>query len=560
MRLEPLRRADPRRWPLTARVVAMTTLLSTLAILSVGLYLSTVISDGMFEQRRDRVIGESVDTREDLVTSLQGLAGATATQQQDAATAFVRQVGTGDDSGRRDAALLPVGGSAAVSAIATDPSMTQLIDPALADAVAESPDALSWRSVGRSVDGSAEPGIMVGTRVAVPGGGSYDLFLLYSLEQEQQTLTFVQRVMVGGGLVLLSLVVGISVVVARLVVTPLRRAASAAEQIAAGDLASRMEVAGADELARVGVSFNQMAGNLEQKIADLTELSRAQQRFVSDVSHELRTPLTTIRMATSMLDGARREGAFPPDLARSTELLSGQVRRFEALLAELLEISRFDAGAAVLEARREDIAALATRTAGDLAVLAEERGCVIDVRRGEGDLHAVADPRRVDRILRNLLSNALEHGAGRPVRVRIDGDENAVAVSVQDHGVGMTPADAERVFDRFWRADPSRARTIGGTGLGLAISVEDAHLHGGWLQAWGQLGQGAVVRLTLPRRPGDQLVSSPLPLHVDFEAPDAPAAGTDAGDGSGGEAPAVGPGDLPALPTADSPAPARSER
>jgi two-component system, OmpR family, sensor histidine kinase MtrB len=94
-------------------------------------------------------------------------------------------------------------------------------------------------------------------------------------------------------------------------------------------------------------------------------------------------------------------------------------------------------------------------------------------------------------------------------------DSDAVAVSVRDYGVGLRPGEEQKVFDRFWRADPARARTIGGSGLGLAISLEDARLHGGWLQAWGERGKGSVFRLTLPRVAGAELVGSPLPLGPD---------------------------------------------
>jgi two-component system sensor histidine kinase MtrB len=512
-----VRVADPRSWALALRVVLVTTLLSTVALLAVGAYLSTVIADGLYEQRRDRVLEETVEVRDDFGESLAQLSGATSTQQQDAVTAFVQSTGGQGGGDRREVALVPVETAGTVLPVASsDGSLFDEVDDEFAAAVAEQPDAVSWRSIGREDDaGRPTPALLVGSRVVVPGVGTYDLYLIYSLQEEQETLAFVQRVILGGGIVLLSLIVGIAIVIARMVTTPLKRAAHAAERMAAGDLASRVEVAGADELARVGESFNDMARSLEQKVEDLTELSRVQQRFVSDVSHELRTPLTTIRMASSVLDSRREE--LPGELRRTTELLSAQVQRFEVLLADLLEISRFDAGAAELEALREDMDALVERAVEDVRPLAAARGCLLDVRLGEGASSAVVDARRVDRILRNLLTNAIEHGAGRPVLVQTAGDEDAVAVVVQDFGHGISPEDAQRVFDRFWRADPSRARTLGGTGLGLSISVYDAHLHGGWLQAWGQEGEGAVFRLTLPRRPGTELVRSPLHLERPFD-------------------------------------------
>jgi two-component system sensor histidine kinase MtrB len=118
----------------------------------------------------------------------------------------------------------------------------------------------------------------------------------------------------------------------------------------------------------------------------------------------------------------------------------------------------------------------------------------------------------VERIVRNLVANAVDHGEGRPVDITLAGDEQAVAVVVRDHGVGLRPGEAALVFNRFWRAEESRARRSGGSGLGLSISIEDARLHGGWLQAWGEPGSGSAFRLTLPRVVGGQLSSSPLPL------------------------------------------------
>ena len=515
---------DPRSWPLALRVVLVTTLLSIVALLAVGAYLSSVIADGLYEQRRDRVLEETLEVRSDLIDSLSQVSGATSTQQQDEVNAFVQTAGGQGGGDRREAALIPVETSGNVFPVASsDQTLFDELDADLTDAVAADPDAVAWRSIGREdASGTIAPVLLVGTRVIVPGSGSYDLYLVYSMQEEQETLAFVQRVILGGGAVLLALIVGIAIVVARMVTTPLKRAAHAAERMAAGDLTSRVEVAGADELAKVGESFNDMARSLEQKVDDLTELSHVQQRFVSDVSHELRTPLTTIRMASSVLDARREE--LPGELQRTAELLAAQVQRFEVLLADLLEISRFDAGAAELTAHREDIDALVERALEDVRPLAGMRGCQLDVHLSGRDMEAVVDARRIDRILRNLLTNAIEHGAGRPVLVQTAADADAVAVVVQDHGHGISPEAAERVFDRFWRADPSRARTLGGTGLGLSISAEDARLHDGWLQAWGQEGEGAVFRLTLPRRPGPVLVRSPLLLERSFDRDEPEAA------------------------------------
>jgi len=271
-----------------------------------------------------------------------------------------------------------------------------------------------------------------------------------------------------------------------------------------------MAVVGDDDLARLAGSFNHMAGSLQRQISQLEDLSRVQRRFVSDVSHELRTPLTTVRMAADVLHETR--GDFDPATARAAELLQTQLDRFEALLTDLLEISRFDAGAAVLEPEPVDVRDVVRRVVEAAEPLAERRETRIRTRLPTVPCVVEADPRRVERVVRNLVVNAIEHGEGRPVEVRVAADADAVAVGVRDHGVGLRPGEASLVFNRFWRADPARARTTGGTGLGLAIALEDAHLHGGWLEAWGQPGDGAHFRLTLPSREGTDLVASPLPL------------------------------------------------
>ena len=135
------------------------------------------------------------------------------------------------------------------------------------------------------------------------------------------------------------------------------------------------------------------------------------------------------------------------------------------------------------------------------------------MRGDEQPVIAEADARRVERVLRNLVVNAVEHGEGRDVVVRLASARAERSRSPSaDYGVGLKPGEATRVFNRFWRADPARARTTGGTGLGLSIAVEDARLHGGWLQAWGEPGGGSQFRLTLPRTAGETLRGSPIPL------------------------------------------------
>jgi two-component system, OmpR family, sensor histidine kinase MtrB len=354
-----------------------------------------------------------------------------------------------------------------------------------------------------------QPGLAVG----VPLGSNYQLYYLFPFGKNLATLQLVQRTLIGAGLALVVLLALIASLVTRWVVIPVRQAAAAARRVSAGDLGERMRVQGTDDLAVLATSFNEMAASLQDQLDQLQALSRVQRQFVSDVSHELRTPLTTIKMAADVLHGTRDQ--LDPAVARSAELLQGQLERFEALLTDLLEISRHDAKAATLDAEPVDLCDLVRRAAQDPLQLAERRGSKIGFRLPPRPCVAEVDRRRIERILRNLLVNAVEHGEGREAVVSVAADRDAVAVAVRDYGVGLRPGEEKLVFDRFWRADPARARSSGGTGLGLSIAREDARLHGGWLEAWGEYGRGSVFRLTLPRVAGATLEGSPLPLGSD---------------------------------------------
>jgi two-component system, OmpR family, sensor histidine kinase MtrB len=352
-------------------------------------------------------------------------------------------------------------------------------------------------------------GLAAGATLTLPGTGRYQIYLMFPLAQEVATLAALRYAVVTTGAILVILLTLIAALVSRQVVTPVRAARRAAESLASGDLHDRMKVRGEDDLARLATSMNYMASELEKQINTLEELSAVQQRFVSDVSHELRTPLTTVRMAAEVLHEARED--FDPVAARSAELLQKELDRFEALLTDLLEISRFDAGAAVLNLEEADLRDLVHRVVEANAPLAETNNTEITVH-ARGEAKAEVEPRRIERILRNLLVNAIEHSEGHPIDIFVESDDVAVAIAVRDHGVGFQASQARQVFHRFWRGDVSRARAVGGTGLGLSIAMEDANLHGGWLTAWGRPAMGAQFRLTLPRKAGTILETSPLPL------------------------------------------------
>jgi two-component system sensor histidine kinase MtrB len=384
----------------------------------------------------------------------------------------------------------------------------------LLDRLAEEPGT-SYVYAEVPVGDELEPGIVVGSSLAVPLLGEYSLLQFFPMTVEQQTLSLVRRTTAAAGLLLVALLGLITGLVARQVVVPVRAAAATAERLAAGRLDERLRVRGEDEIARLGTTFNSMAEALQAQISQLENLSRVQRRFVSDVSHELRTPLTTVRMAADVLYDGRED--FRAGASRAAELLQAELDRFEALLVDLLEISRYDAGAADLDASPVDLGPLVRRVVAAAGPLAERKGSRFALFVPSWPVVADVEPLRIERVLRNLVVNAVEHGDGRPVEVRLSATEDAVVVDVRDHGIGLQPGQAGMVFTRFWRGDPSRARTTGGTGLGLAIALEDVRLHGGWLQATGIPGKGSVFRMTLPRRAGRTVPNSPLE-HPEAEA------------------------------------------
>jgi len=402
----------------------------------------------------------------------------------------------------------------------TQPSFTGLT-PALPDSlvssVGEGTQARQY-AVMPTEGGEPVPSLVVGAPVP-SRSGTYELYYVFPLDQEQRSLEDIRSTVVTSGLALVVLVAGVGALVTRLVVNPVRLAAQTAEELASGQLERRLPIRGEDDLARLAGSFNRMAASLQRQITQLEDLSRLQQRFTSDVSHELRTPLTTVRMAADVLHSARAQ--FAPDVARSAELLQTELGRFEGLLTDLLEISRYDAGAASLVAEPSDLAPLVADVLETAHPVAQRREATVRLRVPGEPVIAEIDPRRVERIVRNLILNAIHHGGGGLIEVTLAGSKTAAAITVRDHGPGMSREEALRVFDRFWRADPARSRHGGGTGLGLSISREDARLHGGWLQAWGMPGRGAQFRLTLPLRQGVELEGSPLPLEPGTATDDA---------------------------------------
>lgn len=505
-----------RRWrrSLQFRTVLTTLLLSMSSFAIVGAYLSNQIANNLFQERLTQAESE---TRYNVKQVQDTFDGAQVTDQSSVITLVYDTLNAVEGKGsviqrRYVFEAMPEQTKPRnrwVESRASDQLTVSVIPKELRAAVQDSGKEQFWASTEFPVGTEDRPGIAVGNKVTF-NGTVYELYLIYDLNTAQQTLNEIQNVLWAGGAALILMIGAIAWYVTRNVVSPVSHAAVVSEKLAAGQLQERMVVKGEDEVARLGASFNHMAASLQEQITQLATLSQMQQRFVSDVSHELRTPLTTVRMAAEVLYDARHD--FDPINKRSAELLYNQVERFQSLLADLLEISRFDAGVAMLDAEATDIVQLIAHVMEGVAPVAEEYGSGMTLNAPEGSIVVEMDARRIDRILRNLVLNALEHGEGKPVNISVASNGTAVAVTVRDHGIGMSPAEAARVFDRFWRADPARARTTGGSGLGLSIATEDTKLHNGWLQAWGSKGAGSNFRLTLPLKQGDTITKSPLQL------------------------------------------------
>ncbi len=506
------------RRSIQARVVVSTVLLSAVVIAAVGWLLIRQTQDGLLQHRVDAVVAEAANETAAASTRLTQVPGLDTDENTQLTDLFDPIKERGAARGFEVVLAGPAGSGTPLTTggSRTTPGLDLSSVPAsLEDHFAAAADPAWTYSRVRVVDeegvAHAGPGIVVGSQIRLPANGElYTLYYLFSLDEDSETISLVTRALLTAAVLLLVLVAGITWVVTRQVVTPIRLARRVAERLAAGELQERVRVTGEDDLARLAMSFNQMASSLQKQIRQLEELSRVQRRFVSDVSHELRTPLTTVRMAGDVLHDARQD--FDPATARAAELLQKELDRFETLLADLLEISRFDAGAAHLDVDDVNLVDVAHRVIDVTRALADQRGVAVLVRAPGHPCLAEADVRRVERIVRNLVTNAIDHAESRDVVVRVEGDENAAAIAVRDYGVGLASGESAMVFNRFWRADPARARTSGGTGLGLSISLEDTHLHGGWLQAWGRPGEGAQFRLTLPRRAGATLRQSPIPL------------------------------------------------
>jgi signal transduction histidine kinase len=326
-----------------------------------------------------------------------------------------------------------------------------------------------------------------GTPYLVVGGPAEndELYFFFSEQGLRHELAVLRNILLAGGGVLVLLAALAGALLAREALRPVARASEAAHSLAEGLLETRLPVEGRDEFGSWAQAFNEMASALETKISALSAAQARERRFTADVAHELRTPLTALVGEASLLRG--HLDRMPDQSRRPAELLIEDVGRLRRLVEDLMEISRLDAGA---EAVRPEAVDLAAAVAGVM----HARGWDGRVRLDAEKTIVATDPRRLERIVANLVGNALEHG-GNEAAVRVGRDGEHAFVEVADQGPGIQSEHLPHLFERFYKADP--ARTGPGSGLGLAIAQENARLLGGEIEVWSEPGKGTRFTLRL---------------------------------------------------------------
>ena len=530
-------RAIHRLWvhSLQFRSVTSAGIMMLIAFIAVGTSLSNQIATSLFENKKNQALEESIKGFDNVQSVFDGSSEArTDSEIRRNVTRALTLLDASGDTQRRWV-LVPLDQQSKKGFI-PEQSGDNALDAAtipedFKSTVRDSPGGVFWEkkdlSEPEKSNGEPYPALIIGTSVSIPQNPDYGLFVVYDLSESSSTITYINVVLGTGFTVLLILVLSIVWFVTRLAVRPITLTAITAEKLAAGDLNRRVSVRGKHQAARLGISFNKMADSLQDQITQLERLSTLQQRFVSDVSHELRTPLSTVRLSSELLYDSR--DTLNPVQSRSVELMHNQVDRFQALLSDLLEISRFDAGSAVLNIDAEDFMSVLNDVLVEVIPHLERTGTRLIVHSEQAHIDIDIDRVRIERVLRNLLFNAIEHGESKPVDIYIATNATNLGVAVRDHGIGLSEEEAAQVFNRFWRADTSRKRTLGGTGLGLSITAEDVRLHGGRIEAWGMKGRGACFTMNLPLVQGGELGPSPVLITGEPE-PEAYAHSALAGD------------------------------
>jgi two-component system, OmpR family, sensor histidine kinase MtrB len=353
----------------------------------------------------------------------------------------------------------------------------------LPTALRETVDAGHVGYAWQSIEGG--PALVVGGR---QGDGPV-VYLVVDASPVELALAQLRLGLVAAGLIAVLVALATAGFIARRILRPIASGGEAAARIAAGDLSARLPVAGRDELAAWATEFNRMADSLEATVDRLRAAQQQNRRFVADVSHELRTPLTALVAEASIIESDLNQ--LGPDARRAAELLVGDVRRLRVLVEELMELSRFDADAETVRLEAVDLGRLIAAT-----VAARLPGAMMSLP--QEPLVLASDARRLDRILGNLLDNARVHAPGTPVEVSLVAAGDMATLTVADRGPGVREDALPHLFERFYKADPSRAAAASTSGLGLAIAAEHAALLGGSLRAATRPGGGLVFTVSLP--------------------------------------------------------------
>jgi signal transduction histidine kinase len=373
------------------------------------------------------------------------------------------------------------------------------IDPELRAIVGGGQLGYAWQALrGRSV-------LIVGGRQ----GGPPALYFVFSAAPVDEALAQLRLGLAAAGLVAILLALVAAGIIARGILRPVAAAGHAARRIAEGDLSARVPDGGHDELAGLAAELNRMAGSLELTMARLEEAQGRNRQFVADVAHELRTPLTALVAEASLIEPALP--GLPPDIRRAGELLVADVRRMRTLVDDLLEVSRFDAD---VEEAAPEVVDLGRLVSSVVAARLPEAALTIP----SAAVTTATDPRRLERILGNLLDNARAHAPGAPVEVSLVTVRDAAVVTIADRGPGVPAAALPHLFDRFYKADPSRGH--GSSGLGLAIAAEHAALIGAVLRARARPGGGLVFGLSVPLTPAPPVTRSLPPRDAAVTSPD----------------------------------------
>lgn len=351
------------------------------------------------------------------------------------------------------------------------------ISPELRGIVASGQLGYAWQQVG------GRSSLVVGGRQA----SGPALYFVFDATPVEEALAQLRIGLAGAALVAVLVALVAAGIIARGILRPVAAAAAGARQIAGGDLAARVPVSGSDELAGLAAELNRMAASLEATVGRLQEAQGRNRQFVADVAHELRTPLSALVAEASLIEPSL--AALPPDARRAGELLTGDVRRMRTLVDDLLEVSRFDA-----EAEQPSVEEVDLRRVVSAVVAARLPAAKLALPTSP--VAVATDSRRLERILGNLLDNAREHAPGAPVEVVLAPVRSGAVVAVADRGPGVPAQALPRLFERFYKADPSRRG--GSSGLGLAIAAEHAQLIGATLTVRARPGGGLVFSLAVP--------------------------------------------------------------